>query len=107
MTYLAIGLVVAWCCGLLFLVGRAINFMRLVYNNLVPGKNDWGFGSYFRAYLFNRRFLSLTSGVDPASLTEVGRQYREKAAWNDLIISAWALAGFVLIVWASSYFMAQ
>src|SRR6202012_3910257 len=89
MTYLAIGLVVAWCCGLLLLVGRAINFVRLVYNNLVAGQNDWGSGNFFRAYFLSLRFRTLTSEVDPASLTEVGRQYREKAIQNDWIILAW------------------
>lgn len=38
MTYVAISLVVAWSCGLLFLAGRSLNFC-LVYNNLAPGKN--------------------------------------------------------------------
>src|ERR1700732_4579108 len=104
MTYLAIGLVIVWCCGLLFLTGRALNFTRLIYNNRVPGKNDWGSGSFFHFYFFRLLPRTLTGAIDPTSLTEVGRQYRKRAIRNEWIIFAWALGGFVLIAWASSYF---
>ena len=104
MTYLTIGLVVAWSCGLLFLAGRALNFIRLVYNNLAPGKTYWKSGNVFRFYFWSFRFLTDASAIDPASLTEVGRRYRTKAILNDRIILAWALGGFVLLAWASFYF---
>jgi hypothetical protein len=104
MTYLAIGLVVLWCCGLLVLVGRALNFMRLVYNNLVPGKKDWGSGSFFRFFFLSFRPRTLTSAIDPAGLTEVGRQHQKRAIQNDWLILAWVIGGCVLLVWASSYF---
>ena len=108
MTYLAISLVVAWSCGLLFLAGRTLNFIRLVYNIFAPGKS-WGSRSYFRFYFLSFRFLTDASAIDPASLTEVGRHYRKRAIRNDRIMLAWALGGFVLsfvlLVWACSNFM--
>ena len=107
MTCLAISLVVAWTCGLLFLAGRALNFIRLVYNHFAPGKNYWGSRNFFSFYFLSFRFLTDASAVDPASLTEVGRQYRKRAIRNDRIMLAWALGGFVLLVWASSYFNAS
>src|ERR1700693_4590023 len=95
MTHLAISLVVAWSCGLLFLVGRSLNFMRLVYNNVAPGKRDSR--DFFRFYFSMRfRFLTDANEINPASLTEIGRQYQEKAIRNDWILLAWALGGFVL-----------
>jgi hypothetical protein len=104
MTHLAIGLVVAWSCGLLFLAGRALNFTRLVYNNLVPGKNYCESRNLFRFYFLSFRFLTDARAIDPANLTEVGRQYRKRAIRNDRILLAWVLGGFVLLVWASFYF---
>jgi hypothetical protein len=104
MTYLAISLVVAWSCGLLFLAGRALNFIRLVYNDLAPGKNCWESRNLFRFYFLSFRFLTDASAIDPASLTEVGRRHRKGAIRNDRIMLAWALGGFVLLVWASAYF---
>ena len=102
MTYLATGFVVAWCCGLLFLIVRDVNFLRLIYNNILPGKTDRGSYGYFHfSYI-----RTPTSGIDPASLNETGRHYLEKAHRNDWIMLAWGLGGFVLLPWASSYFMA-
>ncbi len=106
MTYLATSLVVAWFCVLLFLAGRALNFIRLVYNSLAPGKS-WGSGDFFRFYFLSFRFLTDARAVDPSSLTEVGRQYRKRAIRNDRIMLAWALGGFVALVWASSFFKAS
>lgn len=85
MAHLAISLVVAWCCGLLFLAGRNLNFTRLSYNNLAPGKT-WKYKNIFSFYFLSFRVLSDASAIDPACLTEAGRQYRENAILNDRII---------------------
>jgi hypothetical protein len=102
MIYLATGLVIAWSAGLLFLAGRALNFVRLIYNNFVPGKNDCGYGNFFRFYFFRILPRTIASMIDPASLTEVGRQYRKGAIRNERIMLAWMIGGFALIVWATS-----
>ena len=103
MTYLAISLVVAWSCGILFLAGRALNFSRLVYNNFASGKT-LGYPDYFRSNFLSFRFLTDANWINPENLTETGKQYRRKAIRNDRIMFAWALGGFVLFPWASSYF---
>lgn len=103
MTYLAIGLVVGWGCGLLFLVARVLNFLRLIYNNILPGKTDRGSLGFFPSVFIR----TPTSGIDPASLNEAGRHYLEKARRNDWIMLAWGLCGFALLPWALSCFMAS
>jgi hypothetical protein len=104
MTYLAVSLVVAWCCGLVFLAGRTLNFIRLVYNNIAPGNNHWLPKNVFHFYFLSFRFLTDAGAIDPANLTEVAKQYQKRAIRNDRILLAWALCGSVLLVWASSYF---
>src|ERR1700721_2933521 len=91
-------------CGLLFLVGRSLNLMRLVYNNVAPGKSHWDSRTFFRFYFLSFRFMTDASAIDLANLTEIGRQYRKRAIRNDRALLAWALGGFVLLVWASFYF---
>jgi hypothetical protein len=83
MTYLAIGLVVAWCCGLLFLAGRSLNFIRLVYNNLAPDSKYESSGAFFRFCFWNFRFLTDAGAIDPSCLSEAGREYRKRAIRND------------------------
>jgi hypothetical protein len=79
MTHLATGFIMIWIVGILFLTGRALNFTRLIYNNLAPGKNPWTFADYF--------------SVDISSFR--GRIER--------IFLACVLAGFALFVCYFSY----
>jgi hypothetical protein len=102
MTYLAISLIVTWACGLLFLAGRTLNLIRLIYNNFVPGKGLES-RNYFRFVFLSFRFVTDAGAIDPASLTEAGREYRKRAIRNDRIMLAWALGGFVLLPWACFY----
>ena len=106
MTHFATSLSVIWLAGLLFLIGRTVNFIRLVYNNFAKSKTRWQDRTFFRFYFLSFRFLTDTSVIDPASLTEVGRQYRNRAIRNEWILRAWAIGGFILVcilVWAFSY----
>jgi len=107
MKNLAIGLIVVWGAGLLFLVGRAANFIRLVYNNVAPGKSHWDPGYILRKSLFRPYFLTDARAINPANLNDAGRQYRKEAIRNDWITLGWASGGFALIIWASPYFMAE
>jgi len=88
MTYFATSLSVVWLAGLLFLIGRTLNFIRLVYNNFAISKTRWRDGNFFRFYFLSFRFLTDASAIDPASLTEVGRQYRDGAIRNERILRA-------------------
>ncbi len=105
MTYVTTGLVLAWLCGALLLVGRALNFLRLVFNNLAPGKISWMYANFLHVAVLNNWFRFDGALVDPESLTELGRQYQKGAIRNGRILLVWALAGLLLlIVWASPSF---
>lgn len=74
MTYFVTSLCGVWLAGLLFLIGRTVNFIRLAYSNLAISKTRWRDRTFFRFYFLSFRFLTETSAIDPASLTEVGSQ---------------------------------
>jgi hypothetical protein len=105
MIYLATGLIVVWSVGLFFLVGRALNFTRLILNNVAPGTDYWGSTKFFRFNFLGFKLSWLGTAIDPANLSEVGRQYQKKAIRNEWITFAWGIGGVILLAWASSYFM--
>jgi hypothetical protein len=107
MIHLTTGLIVVWAAGFLFLLARAFNFVRLALNNPASDQPYWEYADYARFYfdvIFQwKHFFGLW--VDPAKLTEVGRQYQKKAFWTEWAAIAWLVTGG-LIVWAFSSFMA-
>jgi hypothetical protein len=100
--YLAIGLIVVWSTGFVFLVARAFNFSRLVLNNLAPGKNYWESAKFFRFYFWGFRLSLFGLAVEPESLTELGKQYQKRAIRNEWVTFAWGASGMILLAWASS-----
>jgi hypothetical protein len=99
MIYIASGLVVVWFGGLVYLSARALNFTRLVLNNLAPGEDYWNSGVWKTNYGIR---LSGTT-VSPASLTEIGHQHREMAIRNERIMHVWGIVGIILIASFFSY----
>jgi hypothetical protein len=99
MIYIASGLLVIWFGGFLFLAARSLNYTRLVLNSLAPGENYWDSGVWKTS--FGVRISG--AAVDPASLTEVGRQHRKGAIRNDRITFVWGVGGFILIACFFSY----
>jgi hypothetical protein len=99
---LAIGFLIVWLGGVLFLVFRAMNLYRLILNNLAPGRT---YAEVARVpnLFFNRRFYLSAPEIDPEYLTEFGRQCQRAAVANGLGLAAWALGGVVLIVCYTSY----
>jgi hypothetical protein len=87
----------------LFLLGRTLNLLRLVLNNFAAGKDYWGSSNHFRPTVFGFRLDINASAIDPASLTELGKQYRRKAIRNERIMFACLFGGVILVVRASSY----
>jgi hypothetical protein len=106
MTYLALGVVMVWFFGLLFLFGYGLNLSRLVLNNLIPGRNYWDIADYYRWRSWRRWPGIFSMAVRPSDLTELGRQYHTRAIRIDWIMWAWMIGGFFLVVWASAYLMA-
>ncbi len=91
MSYFASGLIVVWFAGAFFLSERAFRFSRLVLGNLAPG-NNWKL-SYFWSFRF--RFFGIP--IDPAILTESGKEYYEKMRRNDLVAAVWTFGGLAII----------
>ncbi len=125
MTYLAIGVVVVWLGGLLFLAGVHLNDLRLLHNNFAPGKRPTGDSLQLppahiavaallsplldlvlsTAWLLSSRSTGRDrfrghSGVDRSQLTEAGRAYLEIAIRHERIFFAWMIGGVVPIIWA-------
>lgn len=106
MNQLPYWLVAVWFGGLIFFAARSLNNSRLVLNNVAPGKNYWGTVNFGDPVLYNRFIISGAS-VDPAILTDVGRQHLKKAIRNQRIMFGWALCGFILITGLFSYLKAS
>ena len=86
-----------WFAGLIFFVGRALNYSRLIYNNLAPAY--WGRGSSLSDLrrAFSWRILNRCT-VDTAYLTDVDQQYQREAIRNIWMMCAWMVVGVVMIV---------
>ena len=99
--------VAVWFCGLIFFAARALNYTRLILNNLVPGKNYWDTASHVADHsILHTRFRIDAVSIDPALLTDLGQQYQKKGIRNNRIMFAWALGGFLLIGSLFSYLKA-
>jgi len=102
MTYVTTGLIVVWLCGALLLIGRAVNFLRLVFNNLAPKSSSWTYANFLHVAILSNWFRFDGALVDPESLTELGRQYQKSAIRNGRILLVWILVGFLLLlVWTA------
>lgn len=104
MNDLAITLVVVWFAGFLFLYGRWLNFLRLLYNNLDPTKDYTKTRLFVRNWFFRIRLFPKTDAqiIDSANLTNPGRQYQKQAIQNERVLFAWCLGGGALLVLMSS-----
>jgi len=89
-----------WACGLLYLAGRTLNFLRLVLNNLKPREAYLGAGF---TSLFAARFTMNAAAVEPEKLNELGRRYQKRAILNHGLMFGWLLLGFVFLYGYSSY----
>lgn len=96
MNGLQIGFVLIWVAGLVFLFARALNYSRLVLNNLAPGETCWE-PSDFRLFFSFKRFRFFGNYVEPAHLTELGREYQKRVRQTDIIAYFWMLGGLVAL----------
>jgi len=94
MNYLVAAIAIVWTAGLLFFAGRFLNFTRLLYNNIDPGKDISKAGLFLPRWFFKR---TDARAIDPASLTEIGRQYQKQAIRDERFAVAWSIAGFALL----------
>ena len=96
MNGLQIGFVLIWVAGLVFLFARALNYSRLVLNNLAQGETCWQ-PSDFRLFFTFKRFRFFGNYVEPTHLTDLGRGYQKRVRQADIIAYFWTLAGFVAL----------
>ena len=94
MNYLVAVIAIIWGVGLLVFAGRFLNFTRLLYNNLDPAK-DFSKADLFRPNWFFTR--TDAQAIDPANLTELGRQYQKQAIRDERLALAWGIGGFTLL----------
>lgn len=96
MNWLQIGFVLVWVAGLAFLFARALNYSRLVLNNIAPGETCWE-PSDFRLFFSFRRFRFFGNYVEPSHLTDIGREYQKRVRETDIIAYFWTLGGLVAL----------
>lgn len=87
--------VVVWLTGLLFLAAQTLNDIRVVLNHLTPAARYSDFCSGLRIRLVRR--------INPAVLTDVGRQHQRRAIQHERIMFAWTLGGVILLIGFFSY----
>jgi|SRR5882724_1764566 len=99
MIYLAYAIAFIWLGAALFLCGRQLNLLRLMFNNLAPGVNVGGpEGGSIRKVLVSR--------IKPELFNAEGQKYFKKLNQNGLLFGAWGVLAFLLVIWLSPYFMA-
>ena len=100
MLQLAFGLIAVWFFGLVFFAARTLNLTRLVLNNLVAGERYLGSA---HVNLLGAAYRLGGTAVDPAQLTDLGREYHKKAIRNQRLMICWGICGFLLSAGLLSY----
>jgi hypothetical protein len=97
MTYLPVLLIAVWLIGLIVLIWRWMENIRVIHNNLAPGAAASG---YMKPGLIpNLRFRF--SRIDPERLNSVGRNRLGGAIWTERVMYAWMAAGLFLAAYCS------
>lgn len=95
MTYLTIALTVIWLLGIVVFAARFLNFTRLLYNNFDPVKDLSKTGIFSSEALF---YPAGAQSIDPANLTEAGKQYQKQAVRDEQLALVWGLGGLMILV---------
>jgi hypothetical protein len=107
MSYLPGTVVALWFGGLIFFAGRSLNDTRLILNNLAHDAKYWEAGAEKNFGVLGTRFRMQGTAIDPALLTDVGREHLKRAIRNQRVMFAWGLGGFILSASCFSYFKAS
>lgn len=94
MSYLAVGLTVIWLTRIIVFAGRFLNFTRLLYNNLDPARDSSSTGVLSAEAFFNP---ASAQAINPANLTEAGRQYQKLAVRDERLAMIWSLGGLAIL----------
>jgi hypothetical protein len=99
----AYGMVVVYFVVCFLFAAQYVNDMRIVLNNQAPGHGFWGSTKFFSFRPSFALFRVNAASIDPESLTEFGRQYRERAIRHHHIMTIWAVGGFIIVAVLLSY----
>jgi len=95
MTWIAVSLLTVWLIGLLTLIWRYMESIRIIHNNLTPEATDLGYMKPgWRSFLWFR-----FAGINPLRLNFVGRSRLNGAIWNERAMYAWMAAGLFLLAY--------
>jgi hypothetical protein len=94
MTHLAIGLTTIWLFGIVVFAARFLNFTRLLYNNLDPAK-DFSKTGIFSHLGFTHP--ASAQAIDPANLTELGREYQRQEIRDERMALIWGFGGSAIL----------
>lgn len=93
MAYVPTLLIILWLIGLLLMVGRWMENIRIIHNNL---RHDAANSGYMKpGWIRTLRFRF--SNIDPECLNEVGRGRLNGAIWSERMMYAWMVAGIFLV----------
>ncbi|MGJ4884742.1 hypothetical protein [Bradyrhizobium sp. HKCCYLR1023] len=97
MSYATIGILLVWTIAGLPLWALWLNDLRVIHNHIAPSASDMRYmrPGYYTSWLFcGFRF----SAMDPAKLTEPGREHLKIAIRHERILWGWLAGGFLIIL---------
>jgi hypothetical protein len=92
MLYLGSGVFFIWLAGLYFFAGRSRDHIRLALDHRTPDARPSDFTRC--------GFRKFANNIDPALLTESGRDHLKQAIRTERIMVHWLVDGFLLVVLA-------
>ena len=92
MTCVPVFLIAVWLIGLIVLLWRWMENIRIIHNNLAPGAAASGYMKPGLIPILRFRF----SRIDPERLNSVGRRRLDSAIWTERVMYVWMSAGLFL-----------
>jgi len=97
MNYIPALLIAVWLIGLIVLLWRWMENIRIVHNNLAPGAAASGYMKPGLIPILWFRF----SAIDPEHLNSIGRSHLNGAIWTERVMYVWMTAGLFLAAYYS------
>ncbi len=97
MSYPTIGILLVWTVAGLPLWALWLNDLRVIHNHIAPSASDMRYmkPGYYKTWLF---FGFRFSAMDPAKLTEPGRERLKLAIRHERVIWVWLTVGFLIVM---------
>jgi|GEM_PF-4544220 len=102
MTYLFGAIFAIWLIGMGWFGVLIIREDIGLSQNYVEGSNWWKASHCYGLFSW-RNWIGYFTRLHPTHLTEAGKQHRARGARLELFGTIWAITGFVVIAYLSSY----